>query len=149
MISNRKEDLNFDLGETVNMIRETVKNFSDNEIAPRATEIDKKNDFPSDLWEKMGKLGILGVTVEEKWGGSGLGYLEHIVVVEEISRASVPLPTAIPYLDLYLFIKFFSKVSNWLPKKILPFFNVLFTFLRIEFLYFIYSLSYDQNLIIN
>ena len=88
MISNRKEDLNFDLGETANMIRETVKSFSDNEIAPRATEIDKKNDFPSDLWEKMGKLGILGVTVEEKWGGSGLGYLEHIVVVEEISRAS-------------------------------------------------------------
>ena len=52
MISNRKEDLNFDLGETVNMIREPVKNFSDNEIAPRATEIDKKNDFPSDLWVK-------------------------------------------------------------------------------------------------
>ena len=88
MISNRNEDLNFDLGETANMIRETVKSFSDNEIAPRAAEIDKKNDFPSDLWEKMGKLGILGVTVEEKWGGSGLGYLEHIVVVEEISRAS-------------------------------------------------------------
>ena len=77
---NRKEDLNFDLGETANMIRETVKSFSDNEIAPRATEIDKKNDFPSDLWEKMGKLGILGVTVEEKWGGSGVGYLEHILV---------------------------------------------------------------------
>ena len=88
MISNRNEDLNFDLGETANMIRETVKSFSDNEIAPRAAEIDKKNDFPSDLWEKMGKLGILGVTVEEKWGRSGLGYLEHIVVVEELSRAS-------------------------------------------------------------
>ena len=88
MISNRKEDLNFDLGETANMIRETVRSFSDNEIAPRAAEIDKKNDFPSDLWEKMGKLGILGITVEEKWGGSGLGYLEHTVCIEEVSRAS-------------------------------------------------------------
>ena len=79
MIRNRQEDLNFDLGETAEMIRDSVKKFSDNEIAPRAAAIDKKNDFPSDLWEKMGKLGILGITVEEKWGGSGLGYLEHII----------------------------------------------------------------------
>jgi isovaleryl-CoA dehydrogenase len=70
------------------MIRETVSSFAQNEIAPRAAEIDKKNDFPSDLWEKMGSLGLLGLTVEEKWGGSGLGYLEHTVCVEEISRAS-------------------------------------------------------------
>ena len=88
MIRNRQEDLNFDLGETAEMIRDSVKKFSDNEIAPRAAAIDKKNDFPSDLWEKMGKLGILGITVEEKWGGSGLGYLEHIIAVEEVSRAS-------------------------------------------------------------
>jgi len=88
MIVNRPEDFNFYLGETADMIRETVSSFAQNEIAPRAAEIDKKNDFPSDLWEKMGELGILGVTVEEKWGGSGLGYLEHTVCVEEISRAS-------------------------------------------------------------
>ena len=88
MIVNRPEDFNFYLGETADMIRETVSNFAQNEIAPRAAEIDKKNAFPSDLWEKMGELGILGVTVEEKWGGSGLGYLEHTVCVEEISRAS-------------------------------------------------------------
>ena len=67
---NRPEDFNFYLGETADMIRETVSSFAQNEIAPRASEIDKNNDFPSDLWEKMGNLGILGVTVEEKWGGS-------------------------------------------------------------------------------
>ena len=88
MIINRREDFNFYLGDTADMIRETVSSFAQNEIAPRASDIDKKNDFPSDLWEKMGSLGILGVTVEEKWGGSGLGYLEHTVCVEEISRAS-------------------------------------------------------------
>jgi isovaleryl-CoA dehydrogenase len=88
MLINRSEDFNFDLGETAEMIRESVSSFAQNEIAPRAAEIDKNNDFPSDLWEKMGNLGILGVTVEEKWGGSGLGYLEHTVCVEEISRAS-------------------------------------------------------------
>ena len=88
MITNKPEDFNFNLGETAEMIRESVASFSKNEIAPRAAEIDKNNDFPSDLWKKMGDLGILGVTVEEKWGGSGLGYLEHTVCVEEISRAS-------------------------------------------------------------
>ena len=88
MITNKPEDFNFNLGETAEMIRESVTSFSKNEIAPRAAEIDKNNDFPSDLWKKMGDLGILGVTVEEKWGGSGLGYLEHTVCVEEISRAS-------------------------------------------------------------
>jgi len=72
MIINRREDFNFYLGETADMIRETVSSFAQNEIAPRAAEIDKKNDFPSDLWEKMGSLGLLGLTVEEKWGGSGL-----------------------------------------------------------------------------
>ena len=87
MIVNRPEDFNFYLGETADMIRETVSSFAQNEIAPRAAEIDKKNDFPSDLWEKMGELGILGVTVEEKWGGSGLGYLEPV------SYTHLKLPT--------------------------------------------------------
>ncbi len=80
--------LNFDLGETADMLRESVANFALAEIAPRAAEIDQKNEFPADLWKKMGDLGLLGVTVEEEYGGTGLGYLEHCIAVEEISRAS-------------------------------------------------------------
>nr|WP_277813268.1 isovaleryl-CoA dehydrogenase [Hyphomonas adhaerens] len=80
--------MNFDLGETADMIRETVASFAQNEIAPRAAEIDKTDKFPRDLLPKMGELGLLGITVEEEWGGTGLGYLEHVVAMEEISRAS-------------------------------------------------------------
>jgi isovaleryl-CoA dehydrogenase len=80
--------LNFDLGETADMIRETVASFAQNEIAPRAAEIDRTDTFPRDLLPKMGELGLLGITVEEEWGGTGLGYLEHVVAMEEISRAS-------------------------------------------------------------
>lgn len=80
--------LNFDLGETANMIRDTVISFSEAELAPRAAEIDATNEFPMDAWRKMGDLGLLGITVEEEYGGSGLGYLEHCIAVEEISRAS-------------------------------------------------------------
>ena len=88
MIPNTYPTLNFDLGETADMIRETVKNFARNEIAPRAAEIDRTDRFPRDLLPKMGELGLLGITVEEEWGGTGLGYLEHVVAMEEISRAS-------------------------------------------------------------
>jgi len=88
MIPNSYPSLNFDLGETADMIRETVKNFAQNEIAPRAAEIDRTDKFPRDLLPKMGELGLLGITVEEEWGGTGLGYLEHVVAMEEISRAS-------------------------------------------------------------
>ena len=88
MIPNTYPTLNFDLGETADMIRETVKNFAQNEIAPRAAEIDRTDKFPRDLLPKMGELGLLGITVEEEWGGTGLGYLEHVVAMEEISRAS-------------------------------------------------------------
>jgi isovaleryl-CoA dehydrogenase len=80
--------LNFDLGETAEMLRQSVKDFSDAEIAPRAAEIDRSNEFPMDLWRKMGDLGVLGVTVEETYGGAGMGYLEHVIAMEEISRAS-------------------------------------------------------------
>src|SRR6202044_1959869 len=88
MIPNAHRMFNFDLGETADAIRETVHNFSANEIAPRAAEIDKSNQFPRDLWPKIGALGLHGITVEEEYGGSGLGYLEHCIALEEISRAS-------------------------------------------------------------
>ncbi|OGA54236.1 MAG: isovaleryl-CoA dehydrogenase [Betaproteobacteria bacterium RIFCSPLOWO2_12_FULL_62_58] len=80
--------LEFGLGETLGILRETVQNFAAREIAPRAAGIDKANDFPDDLWRKMGALGLLGITVEEEFGGTGLGYLAHVVAMEEISRAS-------------------------------------------------------------
>ncbi len=79
---------NFDLGETADAIRATVRAFSQDEIAPRAAEIDRENLFPRDLWPKMGDLGLHGLTVEEDYGGAGLGYLEHCIAMEEISRAS-------------------------------------------------------------
>src|SRR6201991_5171627 len=88
MIPNAQRMFNFDLGETADAIRETVRDFSTHEIAPRAAEIDKSNHFPRDLWPKLGDLGLHGITVEEEYGGSGLGYLEHCIAVEEISRAS-------------------------------------------------------------
>src|SRR5712671_5686567 len=88
MIPNAHRMFNFDLGETADAIRETVHAFSQNEIAPRAAEIDRSNQFPRDLWPKIGALGLHGITVEEEYGGAGLGYLEHCLAVEEISRAS-------------------------------------------------------------
>ena len=80
--------LDFALGETANMIREMVRGFAEKEIAPIAVEVDHKNEFPNHLWRKFGELGLLGITVEETYGGSQLGYLEHVVAMEEISRAS-------------------------------------------------------------
>ncbi|HYH40591.1 MAG TPA: isovaleryl-CoA dehydrogenase [Burkholderiales bacterium] len=78
----------FGLGETVDILREAVRTFAAAEIAPRAAEIDRTNDFPRDLWPKLGALGLHGITVEEEWGGAGLGYLAHVVAMEELSRAS-------------------------------------------------------------
>ena len=80
--------LNFDLGEDIDMLRSSVSAFAAKEIAPRAADIDRKNEFPADLWKKMGDLGILGITVPEEHGGAGMGYLAHVVAMEEISRAS-------------------------------------------------------------
>jgi len=88
MISNQLPSLDFALGESADMLRDSVARFADDEIAPRAADIDRQNDFPNDLWRKMGDLGILGVTVEEEFGGAAMGYLEHVVAMEEVSRAS-------------------------------------------------------------
>ncbi len=87
-LPNRLPALNFDLGEAADMLRSQVENFAADEIAPRAADIDRENEFPADLWRKLGDLGVLGVTVEEEYGGAGMGYLEHVVAMEEISRAS-------------------------------------------------------------
>src|SRR4051812_163642 len=80
--------LSFHHGETIDALRSTVSQFAADEIAPRAEEIDRSNTFPHDLWRKMGDLGVLGVTVEEEYGGTNMGYLAHVVAMEEISRAS-------------------------------------------------------------
>ncbi|HCB14502.1 MAG TPA: acyl-CoA dehydrogenase, partial [Gammaproteobacteria bacterium] len=80
--------LNFNLGETIEMLRDTVSAFARKEIAPRATQIDHDNRFPADLWKKFGDLGLIGMTVSEEYGGVNMGYLAHIVVMEELSRAS-------------------------------------------------------------
>src|SRR6188472_824760 len=78
----------FGLGETADMLRDSVRGFAADKISPRADEIDRSNTFPRDLWPGLGKLGVHGITVEEEWGGAGLGYLEHCVAMEEVSRAS-------------------------------------------------------------
>src|SRR3712207_2583023 len=88
MIPNADRSFNFDLGETADAIRETVRDFAQDRIAPRADEIDRTNTFPRDLWPEMGALGLHGITVEEEYGGLGLGYLEHVIAMEEVSRAS-------------------------------------------------------------
>jgi isovaleryl-CoA dehydrogenase len=87
-LPNRMPGLNFDLGEAADMLRTTVEAFAADEITPRAAAIDRDNEFPMDLWRKFGTLGVLGITVEEEYGGAGMGYLEHVVAMEEISRAS-------------------------------------------------------------
>ena len=83
--------LDFDLGEMADAIRETTERFAREKIAPIAAEIDATDEFPRHLWPQMGELGLHGITVEEEWGGLGLGYLEHVLAMEEVSRASASI----------------------------------------------------------
>ncbi|MEO1115109.1 MAG: isovaleryl-CoA dehydrogenase [Pseudomonadota bacterium] len=91
MIRNDFPGFNFDLGETADMLRDTVRSFSQDRIAPLAEKIDREDWFPREIWPEMGELGLHGITVEEDWGGSGLGYLEHCIAMEEVSRASASI----------------------------------------------------------
>ena len=86
--------LNFDLGDTASLLRESVQDFVSTEIAPFAADIDREDHFPTELWQKMGALGLLGVTVSDKYGGAEMGYLEHTIAVEEISRGSASVGLA-------------------------------------------------------
>ncbi len=88
MIPNDLPQLNFNLGEDADMLRDSVRSFSQDRIAPLAEKIDKEDWFPIELWPEMGALGLHGITVDEKWGGAGMGYLEHCIAMEEVSRAS-------------------------------------------------------------
>src|SRR3984893_7966022 len=88
MIPNAMPPFDFGLGETADALREQVQRFAAEEVAPIAAELDKTDRFPRELWPKMGELGLHGITVEEEYGGSGLGYLEHVIAVEELSRGS-------------------------------------------------------------
>src|SRR6476660_4601351 len=83
--------LNFQLGEDVDALRDAVRAFASEQIAPRAAEIDRSDQFPMDLWRKMGEVGVLGITVSEEYGGANMGYLAHVIAMEEISRASASI----------------------------------------------------------
>jgi isovaleryl-CoA dehydrogenase len=91
MLANDYPTLNFDLGETADQLRDSVRGFTSDRIAPLAAEVDRSNEFPRQLWPRLGELGVLGVTVEEEYGGAGLGYLEHCIAMEEISRGSAAI----------------------------------------------------------
>jgi len=91
MISNMWSGFDFGLGADVDALRDSVRNFAQDKIAPRADDIDRSNTFPRELWPQLGSLGLLGITVEEEWGGAGMGYLAHCVAMEEVSRASASI----------------------------------------------------------
>ncbi len=119
-MSNRMRALDFDLGEAADMLRSTVESFAADEIAPRAAEIDEQNEFPADLWRKLGDLGVLGVTVAEEYGGAGMGYLEHVVAMEEISRASASVGLSYGAHSNLCVNQIFRNGSEEQKKKYLP-----------------------------
>src|ERR1700751_4794247 len=91
MLSNSLPGLDFWLGSDIEMLGDAVREFAREKIAPPADEIDRSNKFPRELWPQLGALGLLGITVEEEWGGAGMGYLAHCVAMEEISRGSAAI----------------------------------------------------------
>ncbi|WP_101757745.1 isovaleryl-CoA dehydrogenase [Oceanicoccus sp. KOV_DT_Chl] len=112
--------LNFDLGEEIDMLRDTVYQFSQNEIAPRAAQIDTDNAFPMDLWRKFGDLGLLGMTVAEEYGGTNMGYLAHTVAMEEISRASASVGLSYGAHSNLCVNQIFKNGSEQQKQKYLP-----------------------------
>ena len=112
--------LNFGLGEEIDMMRDMVRQFSENEIAPRAAQIDKDNEFPNDLWQKFGELGLLGMTVSEEYGGSDMGYLAHTIAMEEISRASASVGLSYGAHSNLCVNQIFKNGSHEQKQKYLP-----------------------------
>ena len=112
--------LNFGLGEEIDMMRDMVRQFSENEIAPRAVQIDKDNEFPNDLWQKFGELGLLGMTVSEEFGGSDMGYLAHTIAMEEISRASASVGLSYGAHSNLCVNQIFKNGNNEQKAKYLP-----------------------------
>ncbi len=120
MIPNITNKFDFNLGKDIDLLQESIEDFSNKEIKPLAEEIDKNNDFPKHLWKKMGNMGLLGITVEEEFGGSGLGYTEHIIAMEEISRASASVGLSYGAHSNLCVNQIRLNGNNYQKKKFLP-----------------------------